>query len=52
MRGLGMLGSAIFFMSGLVSLPVADATAIFFILPILLTAFAVVFLSEPVDWLR
>jgi drug/metabolite transporter (DMT)-like permease len=51
-RGLGMLGSAIFFMSGLVFLPVADATAIFFILPILLTAFAVVFLGEPVGWRR
>lgn len=51
-RGLGMLGSAIFFMSGLVFLPVADATAIFFILPILLTAFAVLFLGEAVGWRR
>lgn len=51
-RGLGMLGSALFFMSGLVFLPVADATAIFFILPILLTAFAVIFLGEVVGWRR
>ena len=51
-RGLGMLGSAVFFMSGIVFLPVADATAIFFILPILLTAFAVVFLHEVVGWRR
>ncbi|HMB10174.1 DMT family transporter [Saliniramus sp.] len=51
-RGLGMLGSAVFFMSGIVFLPVADATAIFFILPILLTAFAVVFLKEVVGWRR
>lgn len=51
-RGLGMLGSAVFFMSGIVFLPVADATAIFFILPILLTAFAVIFLKEVVGWRR
>ncbi len=51
-RGIGMLGSAIFFMSGLVFLPVADATAIFFILPILLTAFGVLFLGEQVGWRR
>ncbi len=51
-RGLGMLGSAVFFMSGLAFLPVADATAIFFILPILLTAFAVIFLGEVVGWRR
>lgn len=51
-RGFGMLGSALFFMSGLVFLPVADATAIFFILPILLTAFAVIFLKEVVGWRR
>lgn len=51
-RGLGMLGSAVFFMSGIVFLPVADATAIFFILPILLTAFAVIFLNEVVGWRR
>jgi drug/metabolite transporter (DMT)-like permease len=52
LRGLGMLGSALIFMTGLVFLPVADATAIFFIVPILITGFAVIFLKETVGWRR
>jgi drug/metabolite transporter (DMT)-like permease len=51
-RGLGMLGSALLFMTGLAFLPVADATAIFFISPIAITALAVIFLGERVGWRR
>jgi drug/metabolite transporter (DMT)-like permease len=51
-RGLGMVGSAMFFILGLPFLPVADATAIYFISPILITALAIPFLGEKVGWRR
>jgi drug/metabolite transporter (DMT)-like permease len=51
-RGLGMVGSSIFFTAGLPYLAVADATAIYFISPILIMALSVLFLGETVGWRR
>ncbi len=51
-RGLGMVGSALFFTAGLRYLPVADSTAIYFISPILITALSIPFLGEVVGWRR
>ncbi len=48
LRGLGMVGSAILFISSLSVLPVADATAISFVSPILVTGLSVLFLGERV----
>jgi drug/metabolite transporter (DMT)-like permease len=48
LRGLGMVGSAILFISSLGILPVADATAISFISPILVTGLSVLILGERV----
>lgn len=52
LRGLGMVGSALCFTLGLPFLPVADATAIYFISPIVITALAMLFLGEKVGWRR
>jgi drug/metabolite transporter (DMT)-like permease len=51
-RGFGMVGSSLMFIEGLRYLPVADATAIFFVSPILIMALSVVFLGETVGWRR
>ncbi|WP_040638935.1 DMT family transporter [Microvirga lotononidis] len=51
-RGLGMVGSSIMFIQSLPHLPVADATAIFFVSPILIMALSVLFLGETVGWRR
>jgi drug/metabolite transporter (DMT)-like permease len=51
-RGLGMVGSSIMFVQSLPHLPVADATAIFFVSPILIMALSVIFLGESVGWRR
>lgn len=51
-RGLGLVGSAIFFMSSLAYLPVADATAISFISPIFVTALSIPLLRETIGWRR
>jgi drug/metabolite transporter (DMT)-like permease len=48
LRGLFLLGSALFFITGLAYLPVAEATAIVFISPTFITALSVVFLGEVV----
>ncbi len=48
LRGLTLLGSAVFFISGLAHLPVAEATAIVFVSPTFITALSVVFLGEVV----
>jgi drug/metabolite transporter (DMT)-like permease len=48
LRGLGMVGSAILFISSLRFLPVADATAISFVSPILVTGLSVLVLGERV----
>jgi len=51
-RGFGMVGSSIMFIESLPFLPVADATAIFFVSPILIMALSVLFLGETVGWRR
>ncbi|MGO4707321.1 DMT family transporter [Microvirga sp. 2MCAF38] len=48
LRGLGVLGSATFFVMGLHYLPMAEATAISFISPIFITGLSIVFLNETV----
>lgn len=52
LRGLGTVGSALLFTAGLRFLQVADATAIYFISPILIMALSIVFLGEVVGWRR
>ncbi len=52
LRGLGAVGSTIFFTYGVRYLPVADATAIYFVSPILIMALSVLFLGESVGWRR
>jgi drug/metabolite transporter (DMT)-like permease len=48
LRGLFLLGSAVFFITGLAYLPVAEATAIVFVSPTFITALSVVLLGEVV----
>ncbi|MGO4570508.1 DMT family transporter [Microvirga sp. 2TAF3] len=52
LRGLGMVGSALLFTAGLPYLPVAEATAIYFISPIVIMALSIPFLGEMVGWRR
>src|SRR4051794_30165216 len=47
-RGLGLVGSALFFILGLRSLPIAEATAINFVSPAFITALSIPFLGEVV----
>ena len=51
-RLVGELLSTIFFLSGLVALPIADATAIGQFTPLAITAAAAIFLKEHVGWRR
>lgn len=51
-RFAGELFSTIFFLSGLVALPIADAVAIGQVTPLAITATAAVLLKEPVGWRR
>lgn len=51
-RGLAMVGSAILFISGLSQLPIADATAIAFASPLLVTALSIPMLGEKVGFRR
>ena len=48
MRGLALLGSSLFFISGLRYLPIAEASATGFVSPIFVTALSIVFLGESV----
>ncbi len=48
LRGLGLVGSAVLFITGLGYLPVAEATAIGFISPAFITALSIPFLGEVV----
>ena len=48
LRGLLVVCANIFFFLGLAALPLADAVAIFFVSPLLITVFSVVFLGEHV----
>jgi len=51
-RGLGLLGSSIFFIVGLSFLPIAEATATGFISPLFVTGLSVIFLGEKVGLRR
>jgi drug/metabolite transporter (DMT)-like permease len=54
LRGVGVAGSAIFFILSLAHLPIAEATAINFVTPLLITALAVPVLGEvvrPQGWM-
>jgi drug/metabolite transporter (DMT)-like permease len=52
LRGLGMLGSSILFVTGLRFLPLADATAIGFVSPMFITALSIPVLGEQVGLRR
>jgi drug/metabolite transporter (DMT)-like permease len=47
-RGVALLGSSLFFISGLRFLPIAEASATGFVSPLFVTALSIVFLSESV----
>ena len=48
MRGAALVGSSLFFISGLRYLPIAEASATGFVAPLFVTALSIVFLSEKV----
>ena len=48
MRGVALLGSSLFFISGLRYLPIAEASATGFVSPLFVTALSIIFLSESV----
>jgi drug/metabolite transporter (DMT)-like permease len=48
MRGAALLGSSLFFITGLRYLPIAEASATGFVAPLFVTALSIVFLSEKV----
>ena len=52
LRGLGVVASAILFITGLQHLHLAEATAINFISPVFVTVMSVVFLGERAGWRR
>jgi drug/metabolite transporter (DMT)-like permease len=52
LRALGVLGSSIFFVTGLSFLPMAEATAISFASPMIVTALSIPILREVVGWRR
>jgi drug/metabolite transporter (DMT)-like permease len=52
LRGLGLAGSAVFFVSGLRLLPMADAASINFVSPLMITLLAVPMLGEVVGLRR
>jgi drug/metabolite transporter (DMT)-like permease len=51
-RGAGMLGSAVIFVTALSSVPVAMATAVGFVSPLLIMALSIPVLGEQVGWRR
>src|SRR5579863_9177628 len=51
-RGMALLGSSLFFISGLRFLPIAEASATSFVSPLFVTALSIVFLSEKVGLRR
>lgn len=51
-RGLFMAIGSAFLYAGYRAMPLADVAAIFFVEPLLATAFAALFLGEPVGWRR
>jgi drug/metabolite transporter (DMT)-like permease len=52
MRGVTVLASSLFFISGLRFLPIAEASATGFVAPLLVTALSIVFLNEKVGMRR
>ena len=52
MRGAGVLGSSLFFITGMSFLPIAEASATGFVAPMFVTALSVVFLNEIVGLRR
>ncbi len=46
MRGAALLGSSLFFISGLRYLPIAEASATGFVSPLFVTALSIIFLSR------
>ncbi len=52
MRGAALLGSSLFFISGLRYLPIAEASATGFVSPLFVTALSIVFLGESVGLRR
>ena len=52
MRGVTVLASSLFFISGLKFLPIAEASATGFVAPLLVTALSIVFLNEKVGLRR
>ncbi|QRM32168.1 DMT family transporter [Microvirga sp. VF16] len=52
LRGLGLLGSSVFFIVGLAYMPMAEATAISFVSPMIVTALSIPILGEVVGWRR
>src|SRR6202011_953971 len=52
MRGLTVLASSLFFISGLRFLPIAEASATGFVAPLFVTALSIVFLGEKVGLRR
>jgi drug/metabolite transporter (DMT)-like permease len=52
MRGAALLGSSLFFISGLRFLPIAEASATSFVSPLFVTALSIVFLAERVGLRR
>jgi drug/metabolite transporter (DMT)-like permease len=52
LRALGVMGSSILFIMGLAFLPMAEATAISFVSPLMVTALSIPILGEVVGWRR
>jgi drug/metabolite transporter (DMT)-like permease len=52
LRGLGVVASALMFITGLQHLPLAEATAINFVSPVFVTVLSVIFLAERLAWRR
>ncbi|MDX3806694.1 DMT family transporter [Bosea thiooxidans] len=52
LRGIGIIGSSIFFVSSLKYLKIADATATSFVAPLFVTALSIPLLGEKVGWRR
>jgi drug/metabolite transporter (DMT)-like permease len=52
LRGAALLGSSLFFISGLRFLPIAEASATGFVAPLFVTALSIIFLSEKVGLRR
>jgi EamA domain-containing membrane protein RarD len=52
MRGATVLGSSLFFITGLSFLPIAEASATGFVAPMFVTALSIVFLNEVVGLRR